>query len=95
MERSTAILLVLIAVVLCTCPGLVICVTGSLLVVGNASDPSLSEPYLAVAGWLSILCGLGIAVVPGIIALVTFSPAARKKVPLTPSDLEEDLPPPI
>jgi hypothetical protein len=95
MERSTAILLVLVAVVLCTCPGLFICVSGSLVVIGYVSDPAVYDPFVAGLGWLSVICGLGIAVVPGIIALVALKPAWRRTSPLTPAELDEDLPPPI
>ncbi len=95
MQRSTALILVLLAVFLCTCPGLAICLTGGLVVIGNSSDPTLGEPFLALAGWFAIISGLGIAVVPVIIAVVALRLPGPKQAPLSQADLEEDLPPPI
>jgi hypothetical protein len=94
MDRNTGIALTLISILLCTCPGLVICSAGGLFATVNNSDSTLQEPILTFIGILMVFLGLLVAIIPIFVAFFTLrnKPAKRE---LTQADLDEVLPPPI
>jgi hypothetical protein len=96
MERNTAIILTVTSVLLCACPGILICVMGAGFITYSGSATTIDNNALLL-GMISLICGSSLTLVPVGVALAGFGrrQGRRKPVTVRPEDLHDDLPPAI
>lgn len=96
MERNTAIILTATSVLLCACPGVLICVLGAGFITYGASATTVDNDAV-ILGMISLICGSSLSLVPVGVALAGFGKrfGRRKPIQVKQEDLHDDLPPAI
>lgn len=92
MDRRTGLILTLVSVLLCACPGLTLCTSGFFVASGSSGE---SGAILMAAGIAAIASGILMSLIPIVLAVITWRLPERPPKPLTQEELGEKLPPAI
>lgn len=92
MDRRTGLILTLLSVLLCACPGLTLFTSGFYIFSGNNAGNGL---IAILAGVAAIASGALMSLIPVALAVVTWRLPDRPQKPLNPDELNEELPPAI
>jgi hypothetical protein len=92
MDRRTGLILTLVSVLPCACPGLTLCTSGFFVTAGSNADSGL---IIMAAGIAAIASGILMSLIPVVLAVITWRLPERPPEPLTPEELGEKLPPAI
>lgn len=93
MDRNTAIVLTVISVFLCTCPGLFLCAGAGLMFLVSGDFSYSDQQIINIAAAVVLTIGFLISLVP--VGVGYFTLRQRQAAPVTPVDPHEPLPPAI
>jgi membrane protein implicated in regulation of membrane protease activity len=92
MDRRIGLILTLLSVLLCACPGLTLCSSGYYVLSGSIGANGL---VATLAGISAVVSGVLMSIIPLVLAVVTWRLPDRPLKPVTPEELDEKLPPAI
>ncbi len=94
-NRTTAIILTVVAVLLCGCPGICACLSGGVMAING--EPFYLDDYTPIPAWVGIvaLCvGLLFMVIPVVVGVLTLRKKPAESVVADLPNMDEPLPPP-
>lgn len=93
MDRNTAIVLTVISVFLCTCPGLFLCASAGIMFLVSGDFSASDQQIINIAAAILLAIGFLISFVP--VGVGYFTLRQPKAAPVAPVDPNEPLPPAI
>ena len=99
-NRTTAIILTVVAVLLCGCPGICACLYGGLTAVGlgtysyDFGDYGVNEQTPIWVGIVALCAGLLLMVIPVVVGVLTLRQKQVESVSTDLPSMDEPLPPP-
>lgn len=93
MDRNTAIILTVISVFLCTCPGLFLCAAAGLMFLVSGDFSPSDQQIINIAAVILLAIGFLISLTP--VGVGYFTLRRQKTVPVAAYDPNEPLPPAI